>query len=80
MSRKVAVAALALLFFGPSAGLLGIGVLMNPAAAHCAKPSGAHAIGLVPDSLTVTTADGETFTLARQQLTHAANDHLRQRH
>jgi len=70
--RKVAVAALALLFFGPSAGLLGIGVLMNPAAAHCATPSGGLALGLVPDSLTVTTASGETFTLDRQQLTHAA--------
>ena len=72
MFRKVAVAALALLFFGPSAGLLGIGVLMNPAAAHCATPSGGLALGLVPDSLTVTTASGETFTLDRQQLTHAA--------
>ena len=72
MFRKVAVAALALLFFGPSAGLLGIGVLMNPAAAHCATPSGGLALGPVPDSLTVTTASGETFTLGRQQLTHAA--------
>ncbi|MBD4599188.1 M23 family peptidase, partial [Xanthomonas citri pv. citri] len=29
-------------------------------------------VGDVPDELTVTTANGETFTLNRQQLTHAA--------
>ena len=33
MFRKLAAAALALVFFGPAAGLIGIGVLMNPAAA-----------------------------------------------
>jgi hypothetical protein len=38
--RKLAIAALALLFFAPAAALLGIGVLMNPAAAHCATPPG----------------------------------------
>ena len=72
MFRKVAIAALALMFFAPAAALLGIGVLMNPAAAHCATPAGAVNLGPVPDSLTVTTANGETFTLNRQQLTHAA--------
>ncbi|MCB1299550.1 MAG: hypothetical protein KDB08_11285, partial [Microthrixaceae bacterium] len=72
MFRKLAVAALALMFFAPAVALLGIGVLMNPAAAHCAAPAGAVNLGPVPDSLTVTTANGETFTLNRQQLTHAA--------
>lgn len=72
MFRKLAIAALALLFFAPAAALLGIGVLMNPAAAHCATPAGTVNLGPVPDSLTVTTANGETFTLNRQQLTHAA--------
>jgi murein DD-endopeptidase MepM/ murein hydrolase activator NlpD len=71
--RKLAISALALMFFAPAAALLGIGVLMNPAAAHCATPAGAVNLGPVPDSLTVTTANGETFTLNRQQLTHAAS-------
>jgi len=70
--RKATIAALALLFFAPAAALLGVGVLMNPAAAYCATPAGTVNLGPVPDSLTVTTANGETFTLNRQQLTHAA--------
>jgi murein DD-endopeptidase MepM/ murein hydrolase activator NlpD len=45
---------------------------MNPAAANCAVPGGSVTVGDVPDSLTVTTQDGTTFTLNRQQLTHAA--------
>ena len=69
MFRKAAIAALALLFFAPAAALLGVGVLMNPAAAYCATPAGTVNLGPVPDSLTV---NGETFTLNRQQLTHAA--------
>ena len=51
-----------------------VGVLMNPAATAtvtCTVNSGV-TVGDVPDSLTVTTANGETFTLNRQQLTHAA--------
>ncbi|MFT0849011.1 M23 family metallopeptidase [Actinomycetaceae bacterium L2_0104] len=72
MFRKLAIAALAFMFFAPAAALLGIGALMNPAAAHCATPAGTVNLGPVPDSLTVTTANGETFTLNRQQLTHAA--------
>ena len=72
MFRKAAIAALALLFFAPTAALLGVGVLMNPAAAYCATPAGTVNLGPIPDSLTVTTASGETFTLNRQQLTHAA--------
>jgi murein DD-endopeptidase MepM/ murein hydrolase activator NlpD len=70
--RKATIAALALLFFAPAATLLGIGVLMNPAAAYCATPAGSVNLGPIPDSLTVTTANDETFTLNRQQLTHAA--------
>ncbi|MBK7820950.1 MAG: M23 family metallopeptidase [Tessaracoccus sp.] len=72
MFRKLAIAALALMFFAPAATLLGIGVLMNPAAAHCVTPAGTVNLGPIPDSLTVTTANGETSTLNRQQLTHAA--------
>lgn len=72
MFRKAAIAALALLFFAPAAALLGIGVLMNPAAAYCATPAGTVNLGPIPDSLFVTTANSETFTLNRRQLTHAA--------
>ena len=72
MFRKATIAALALLFFAPAATLLGIGVLMNPAAAYCATPAGSVNLGPIPDALTVTTANDETFTLNRQQLTHAA--------
>lgn len=41
------------------------GLLRNPCRDREPRP-------LIPDSLTVTTANGETFTLNRQQLTHAA--------
>jgi hypothetical protein len=34
MFRKLAAVALVLVFFGPAMGLIGIGVLMNPAAAY----------------------------------------------
>ncbi|MFV0451341.1 MAG: M23 family metallopeptidase [Propioniciclava sp.] len=47
---------------------------MNPAAtasATCVVDGGV-TVGNVPDELEVTTANGETFTLNRQQLTHAA--------
>lgn len=72
MLTKLTAAVLALLLLGPMLGLVGIGVLMNPAAANCATPGGSVTVGAVPESLTVTTANGETFTLNRQQLTHAA--------
>jgi len=70
--KKLLIVGLALVLFGPASILLAIGVLMNPAAANCAVPSGSVTVGNVPDSLTVTTANGETFTLTRAQLTHAA--------
>lgn len=72
MVKKLLVVGLALVLFGPASILLAIGVLMNPAAANCAVPGGSVTVGNVPDSLTVTTANGETFTLNQTQLTHAA--------
>ncbi len=72
MVKKLLILGLAFVLFGPACVLLSIGVLMNPAAANCAVPSGSVTVGNVPDSLTVTTQDGTTFTLNRQQLTHAA--------
>ena len=72
MFKKFAVLALAALFFGPAMLLLAIGVLMNPAATAACTTTGTLSVGNVPDSLTVTTADGYTFTLNKRQLTHAA--------
>lgn len=74
MVKKLAIAALTLALFGPLLGLVGIGVVMNPAAtAACTTTAGSNVtVGDVPDELTVTTANGERFTLNKQQLTHAA--------
>ena len=73
MAKKLGVAALAFLMLGPSLLLLAIGVLVNPAAnAACTTTGGGVQVTAVPESLTVTTKDGTTFTLNHQQLTHAA--------
>ncbi|MCC4268051.1 M23 family metallopeptidase [Microbacterium schleiferi] len=72
MVKKLLMLGLAFVLFGPACLLLSIGVLMNPAAANCAVPGGSVTVGNVPDSLTVTTQDGTTFTLNKTQLTHAA--------
>ena len=73
MVKKLALAALALVFLAPSLVLLGVGVVMNPAAsASCTVAGTSVRVGDVPDELEVTTANGETFTLNRRQLTHAA--------
>ncbi|GGA16146.1 hypothetical protein GCM10011333_18980 [Sediminivirga luteola] len=76
MLKKLAIAALALVFLAPSLVLIGIGVVMNPAltaTGSCTIPGGSNVtVGDVPDELEVTTANGETFTLNRTQLTHAA--------
>ncbi|GAA3040063.1 murein DD-endopeptidase MepM/ murein hydrolase activator NlpD [Microbacterium dextranolyticum] len=72
MFRKLAVLALAVLFFAPATLLLSVGVLMNPAANAACSTTGSLSVGTVPDNLRVTTADGSTFTLSKAQLTHAA--------
>ncbi|UTT60564.1 M23 family metallopeptidase [Cellulosimicrobium cellulans] len=72
MMKKLAVAAILLLLLGPTIGLVAVGLLMNPAATTSCTVDGGVTIGDVPDSLTVTTRDGETFTLNKKQLTHAA--------
>lgn len=72
MAKKVLILGLAFVLFGPASILLAIGVLMNPAAASCVAPGGSVTVANVPDSLTVTTRDGTTFTLNKTQLTHAA--------
>ena len=71
MLKKLLVLALSLVFLGPSTALIGVGVLMNPAAtATCL--SGSLTLGPIPDSLTAKTKDGTTVTLDKTQLTHAA--------
>ncbi|MHB1063605.1 MAG: M23 family metallopeptidase [Georgenia sp.] len=73
MVKKLAIAALTLILLGPSLALVGIGVVMNPAATASCTVAGTNVtVGDVPESLTVTTANGETFTLNNTQLTHAA--------
>ena len=74
MLKKLAILALAMALAAPFASVVGIGLVMNPAAnATCTVTSGdTVTIGDVPDELTVTTEQGETFTLNNQQLSHAA--------
>lgn len=70
MWRKLAAFAVALLFFAPSVVLVGVVAVVNPAMTACAP--GSLAVGPIPESLTATTRNGETVTLNRAQLTHAA--------
>lgn len=74
MLKKLGLAALVAVLLAPMLVLVSIGVLMNPAAnAVCTTfGGGGLMVGNIPDSLTVTTAEGTRFTLNRQQLTHAA--------
>ena len=70
MLKKLAALAVALLFLGPSVVLVGVAAVVNPAMTACAP--GSLLVGPIPESLTATTRGGETVTLNRQQLTHAA--------
>ena len=71
--KKVALGLLVLVLAAPFLSVVGIGLLMNPAlTAACTIPGGSITVGEVPDELAVQTRDGESFTLNRQQLTHAA--------
>lgn len=74
MLKKLALAVIALLLMSPMFALVGVALVLNPASsAECTIPtSNAVEVGEIPDELEVTTANGETFTLNRQQLTHAA--------
>ncbi|MBU8577605.1 M23 family metallopeptidase [Brevibacterium luteolum] len=73
MVKKLAVILLALVLAAPFLSMVGIGLLMNPAAnATCTIDGGGFTVGEVPDELAVETRDGEAFTLNKTQLTHAA--------
>ena len=71
MKKAIGILA-ALLLFGPFMGLLAIGALMNPAVNAVCTVDGSYALGEIPDELTSTTVSGESMTLDRTQLTHAA--------
>lgn len=71
MLKKFAIAALAFCFLAPTLGLVSIGLIANPGANATCTINSVTVVN-VPDELTVTTADGVTFTLNKQQLTHAA--------
>ena len=71
--KKLIVLSLTGMLLTPMVGLLGVGVLVNPAVinqANCIATG--ITLGPIPDSLQVTAKDGSTFTLNRRQLTHAA--------
>ena len=73
MTKKLALVVIAVLLLGPMFALVGVGLLMNPAAtADCTVPGGSVEVGDVPDELDVETRSGERFTLNHDQLTHAA--------
>ncbi len=70
--KKLALLALTLPLLGPSTILLGVATLGGTPATAAVCTPGSLAVGPIPDSLTATTRNGETVTLNRQQLTHAA--------
>ncbi|MDS2171832.1 M23 family metallopeptidase [Nesterenkonia sp. CL21] len=70
--RKLIAALAALVLLGPMVLLVSVGLLVNPSAASCAAPGGRVQVGDIPDELTSTTRHGETVTLGRTELTHAA--------
>lgn len=69
--KKLAAGLGSLLFAGPAALLVLVGVLANPSAVAACTTSSL-SVGAVPDSLTATTKDGVNVTLDKTQLTHAA--------
>lgn len=73
--KKALITLAAFVLLAPMVALLGVGVLVNPAAAYCVTGTGTSSlnVGTIPDQLQVTTANGETFTLNQTQLTRAAS-------
>lgn len=70
--KKLLAAVAGLMLLAPMLGLLSVGVLVNPAVLNQGNciASGV-VLGPIPDELEVTMKDGYTFTLNKQQLTHA---------
>lgn len=71
--KKLLATAATFMLLAPMLGLLSIGVLVNPAVLNQANCIASGVIpGPIPDELEVTMKDGYTFTLNKQQLTHAS--------
>lgn len=70
--KKALITVAVIVLLGPMLALLGVGLLMNPAAANCVGTGTRMSVGTVPDQLQVTTANGQTFTLNGTQLARAA--------
>jgi len=68
--KKLIGLVLLLLFLAPPASLVSVAALNSPAAISCGTRS--LLLGSIPDSLTAKTRDGQTITLNRRQLEHAA--------
>ncbi|GAA4353330.1 hypothetical protein GCM10023087_22390 [Microbacterium rhizosphaerae] len=68
---KITGILLAFLVAIPSLGMLAVATLMNPSAVSCTVLADL-SVGPIPDSLTARTRDGQSITIDRQQLTHAA--------
>jgi murein DD-endopeptidase MepM/ murein hydrolase activator NlpD len=71
MFRNLLILLGALIFLCPSTALVVVAMLGN-IAAFAACTGGSLTVGPIPDSLTATTLQGDTITLNKQQLTHAA--------
>ncbi|MGO3658136.1 M23 family metallopeptidase [Micrococcaceae sp. AOP34-BR2-30] len=70
--KKFLAAVATFLLLAPMLGLVSIGVLVNPAVLNQGNCIASGVIlGPIPDELEVTMKDGYTFTLNKQQLTHA---------
>lgn len=71
--KKLLALGVAGMLLAPMLGIVSVGVLVNPAVINQANciASGI-SLGPIPDSLQVTMKDGTSFTLNKQQLTHAA--------
>lgn len=70
--KKLLAAAATFMLLAPMLGLLSVGVLVNPAVLNQGNCIASGVIlGPIPDELEVTMKDGYTFTLNKQQLTHA---------
>ena len=70
--RKAILVGLTTLLLGPATCLMGMAVLLNPAAQASCLTTAGMTVGAVPNHLVVTSGDGVSFTLTRAQLAHAA--------
>ena len=70
--RNAILVGLLTLLLGPATCLMGMAVLLNPAAQASCLTTAGMTIGTVPDHIVATTGNGTRFTLTRTQLTHAA--------